>query len=209
MLMRICDVSLFHGDGAKLLHAGELTLARGDSYLVDGAHGAGKTVFLKLVAGAIEPSRGHVERAPGTTVGMMFTEGGLVSNLTLVDNVVLPLRFALGMEREAAVESARAALDGAGVFRFAQQRPHGVSARVRRLVQVARLDAMKPDVILLDEPLEGFGSSDREYVRERIGDWCEGGQRALLVSSLHGTDVGVELTRLSLLDGSLRPGAPG
>jgi ABC-type taurine transport system ATPase subunit len=209
MLMRLSDVSLFHGDGAKLLHAGELTLSRGDSYLVDGAHGAGKTVFLKLLAGAIEPSRGHVERAPGTSVGMMFTEGGLVSNLTLLDNVVLPLRFALGMEREAAVEKAKAALDAAGVLRFAQQRPHGVSARVRRLVQMARLDAVRPDVVLLDEPLEGFGSSDRVYVRERIGDWCEGGQRCLLVSSLHESDVGVELSRLSLLDGSLRPGAPG
>jgi ABC-type nitrate/sulfonate/bicarbonate transport system ATPase subunit len=209
MLVRLSDVSLFHGDGAKLLHAGELTLARGDNYLVDGAHGAGKTVFLKLVAGAIEPSRGHIERAPGTTVGMMFTEGGLVSNLTLLDNLVLPLRFALRLTPESAREKALAALEAAGLSRFTQQRPHGVSARVRRLAQVARLDAVKPDVILLDEPLEGFGSSDRTYVRERIGDWCEGGQRCLLVSSLHGSDVGVELHRLSLLDGSLRPGAPG
>jgi ABC-type nitrate/sulfonate/bicarbonate transport system ATPase subunit len=209
MLMRLSDVSLFHGDGAKLLHAGELTLSRGDSYLVDGAHGSGKTVFLKLVAGAIEPARGSIERAPGVTLGMMFTEGGLVSNLTLLDNLILPLRFALRMDREAARERAIAALETAGLGRFVQQRPHGVSARVRRLAQVARLDAVRPDVILLDEPLEGFGSSDRIYVRERIGDWCEGGQRALLVSSLHGTDVGVELRKLSLLDGSLRPGAPG
>jgi ABC-type nitrate/sulfonate/bicarbonate transport system ATPase subunit len=210
MLMRLQNVTLFHHDGGKLLHTTELTLSRGDNYLVDGAHGAGKSTFLKLVAGAVEPSRGAVERAHGTTVGMMFTEGGLVSNLTLVDNLVLPLRFSLGVEREAARERARAALAAAGLGRFMELRPHALNARVRRLAQVARLEAVKPDVILLDEPLEGFGGSDREYVRARVQAWCGEGSHCLLVSSMRGGELGIDLERLSLMDGSIRPSSvPG
>jgi ABC-type taurine transport system ATPase subunit len=207
-LLHLDNVSLYHGDGAKLLHAGELSLARGERWLVDGSHGAGKTTFLKLLAGSVEPSRGCVERAENVRLGMMFTEGGLLSNLNLVDNIALPLRFAQGIAMREAVERARAALEEAGLSRMAMHRPHALSARVRRLAQVARLDATEPDIILLDEPLEGFGASDQAFVRSRIVRWCEAGTRCLVVCNLRGGDLGVSLRRLSLLDGSLRPEAP-
>ena len=208
MLMHLSNVSLYHSDGAKLLHAGELTLSRGERWLVDGSHGAGKTTFLKLLAGSVEPHRGQVERAENLTLGMMFTEGGLVSNLNLLENLALPLRFAHGVSRRDALERARVALDEAGLSRMAELRPHALNARMRRLAQLARLDAVLPDLIVLDEPLEGFGTIDQHFVRTRIERWCADGQRCLVVSNLRGGELGVELRRLTLLDGSLRPEAP-
>ena len=151
MLMHLSNVSLYHSDGAKLLHAGELTLSRGERWLVDGSH---------------------------------------------------------GVSRRDALELARVALDEAGLSRMAELRPHALNARMRRLAQLARLDAVLPDLILLDEPLEGFGTIDQHFVRTRIERWCADGQRCLVVSNLRGGELGVELRRLTLLDGSLRPEAP-
>jgi ABC-type polar amino acid transport system ATPase subunit len=86
-------------------------------------------------------------------------DGGLIANLTLLQNVALPLRFILGCSAEEAERTGLAMLERLDLADHAHLRPHALDRRERLIGALARSVAMGAELWLLDRPLEDLGSS--------------------------------------------------
>ncbi|MBP1771735.1 MAG: transporter, ATP-binding protein [Holophagaceae bacterium] len=194
-MLELSGLALDAPDGRRLLEGLDLAVPSGGNHLVTGPSGCGKSRLLRVIAGTERPAAGRVRVGgrdvwPGdgalglagrVRVGFAFASGGLLSNLTLRENLALPLRF-LGMapkEVEARVDEAMACL---GLEPVASLRPHAVSASARRHGNLARVIALDPELILLDDPLEGLDAADRATALAVIGRWAEDPEKTLLIA---------------------------
>ena len=147
----------------------DLEIVEGETLILLGESGCGKTTTLKMINRLIEPTAGNVVVEGRATVdwnpidlrrhiGYVLQEAGLFPHFTVAENVSLVLRL-LGGYGSAAVERTRQMLELVGLdpMRFADRYPHELSGGQRQRVGVARALAADPKIILLDEP---FGALD-------------------------------------------------
>ncbi len=195
-MIEVSDLALGATDGRLLLEGLELSVATGGNLLVTGPSGCGKSRLLKVLAGAERPAHGQVVIHgrpiwPGdgalaligqTRVGFAFASGGLLSNLSLWENTALPLRF-LGLPSAVLGPRVDAALEGLGLLPVAGLRPHAVSASARRHANLARVAALAPELILLDDPLEGLDTADQALAMDLLQAWAADGTCTLVIAA--------------------------
>lgn len=173
--------------------------------LVTGSSGSGKTRFLKALAGSAQPLAGCVRCESPLRVGLALGRGGLLMNSTVMQNIMLPLRFQ-GLKREEARRRAREAMAQVGLQEVEDLRPHALSDRQRKLASLARVLAFEPDLVLLDEPLEGLDGRDLPQVRAVMAGWATDATKLLVVATEHPDDHGdLGALRLDLEDDEERP----
>ena len=157
-----------------------LKVHRGEIVCLLGASGSGKTTLLRLVAGLERVDRGRivldgaVVDAPGTPglpsekrrLGMVFQDYALWPHMTALENVALPLRARSG--RDARAQALRM-LERVGLKGFEERRPHELSGGQQQRVALARALAVRPRLLLCDEPLSSLDAGLREELRELIG----------------------------------------
>ncbi len=166
--------------GTTALHAVSLQLQEGEILCLLGPSGSGKTTLLRLVAG-LERLDGGSMRLGQTVVdaaggpflpperrqlGMVFQDYALWPHLSALDNVALPLHR---LGRTAARTQALAMLAEVGLADLAERHPHALSGGQQQRVALARALAVKPRLLLCDEPLSNLDAGLREDLRERIG----------------------------------------
>src|ERR1051325_5314191 len=173
------DVSFTLLDGKTLLADLNLQVQQGETLVLLGRSGSGKTTTMKLINRLIDPTAGEVRVEQKPTVnwdpirlrrrrGYVSQEVGLFPHLTVEENIGVVPRLE-GWEPERIRERARALLTMVGLDadRFAARFPRELSGGQRQRMGVARALAADPPVILLDEP---FGALDpitrREIQRE-------------------------------------------
>ena len=141
-------------------------LAVGDGRFVSlvGPSGSGKSSLLRAVIGLQRPLSGTIEMRLGRAqVGILFQDDALLPWKTARDNVALGLSFN-GMERSKALAEAERWLARLGLAGFGDRFPRHLSGGQRKRVALAQVLAMKPRLILMDEP---FASLDA-IMRARI-----------------------------------------
>lgn len=162
------------------LHGVSLQLREGEILCLLGPSGSGKTTLLRLVAGlerldggSIRLGQTLVDAAGGPflppeqrQLGMVFQDYALWPHLSALDNVALPLHR---LGRVAAHKQALAMLDEVGLAALADRHPHALSGGQQQRVALARALAVKPRLLLCDEPLSNLDAGLREELRERIG----------------------------------------
>ena len=173
------DVSFTVPPGKTLLGGLNLTIRRGETLVLLGRSGSGKTTTMKLINRLIDPTSGEVRVDGRPTVewdpirlrrriGYVIQEIGLFPHLTVEENIGVVPRLE-GWENERVRERARSLLRTVGLDpdRFASRMPRELSGGQRQRVGVARALAADPPFVLLDEP---FGALDpitrREIQRE-------------------------------------------
>ncbi len=157
-----------------------LDVAQGEIVCLLGASGSGKTTLLRLVAGLERVDSGSIKLggavvdAPGKPslppekrhLGMVFQDYALWPNLTVLENVTLPLRV---REGRGADGKARRMLERVGLGGYEERRPHELSGGQQQRVALARALAVHPRLLLCDEPLSSLDAGLREELRELIG----------------------------------------
>jgi osmoprotectant transport system ATP-binding protein len=173
------DVGFTLPDGKTLLSNLNLRVQEGETLVLLGRSGSGKTTTMKLINRLIDPTAGEVrvEQKPTTDwdpirlrrrIGYVIQEIGLFPHLTVEENIGVVPRLE-GWAPERVRERARALLSlvGLDADRFAERFPRELSGGQRQRIGVARALAADPPIILLDEP---FGALDpitrREIQRE-------------------------------------------
>lgn len=173
------DVGFTLPDGKTLLANLNLQVHEGETLVLLGRSGSGKTTTMKLINRLIDPTAGEVrvEQKPTTDwdpirlrrrIGYVIQEIGLFPHLTVEENIGVVPRLE-GWAPERVRERARALLSlvGLDADRFAERFPRELSGGQRQRIGVARALAADPPIILLDEP---FGALDpitrREIQRE-------------------------------------------
>lgn len=176
--LRARDLSKTFGRAKKksLAHV-DLDVAAGETLAVLGPSGCGKTTLLRLIAGLEAPDEGGTiwfgeENVTATSVerrqvGIVFQSYALFPNMTVADNIGygLRLRNVARPEREAAVSSLLRTMDLDG---YAERRIASLSGGQRQRVALARALAIRPRILLLDEPLSALDAALRDHLRGEV-----------------------------------------
>src|SRR5215831_3763645 len=156
--------------GPKVVLDGiSFSVAAGESLVIVGPSGTGKSVLLKHLIGLIRPDSGkvfvegqdfwalsHVERNQARKrFGMSFQEGALFDSMSVFDNIAFPLRRS-GRPPKEVRERVRECLEIVHLPNIEEKRPSELSGGMRRRVGFARAIAHEPEILLFDEPNTGL-----------------------------------------------------
>ncbi|MFP8884297.1 ABC transporter ATP-binding protein [Streptomyces mangrovi] len=159
-----------------------LTVRRGEFVAVTGRPGAGRTTLLGLVGGLGTPVSGRITvdgvrldgmgeqerlRLRRDRIGIVFPSPGLLPVLTVAENIGVPLRLRNTPARERDERVSRL-LAEAGLAELAGQRPDEIDGAQRRRVAVARALAVRPVLLVADEPTALLGPGDAAGVLELL-----------------------------------------
>ncbi len=147
-----------------------LTIDKGDYYFIVGPSGAGKTVLLEAIAGLHRPERGRIllrdeeiNALPPEKRGiaLVYQDYSLFPGMTVADNVCYGLRVR-GMRRREARGEVAGLMERFGIDHLADRYPATLSGGEQQRVALARAVAVKPDILLLDEPLSALDPVTQE-----------------------------------------------
>jgi phospholipid/cholesterol/gamma-HCH transport system ATP-binding protein len=152
------------------------TVAAGEFWVVAGQEQSGKSDLMMMTAGLMTPAKGSCklfgietqsfgesELADRLRVGFVFENGQLFNRLTLAENVALPLQYHKDLPPGAAEEKARALLDLMGLKPLADITPSNVGLSWLKRAALARALMLQPELLLLDNPLNGLGAHHAKW----------------------------------------------
>jgi ABC-type transporter Mla maintaining outer membrane lipid asymmetry ATPase subunit MlaF len=160
------------------------SVAAGEFWIVSGQEHSGKSDLLMLAAGLMSPASGSYalfgcdtrefgegEMAERLRVGFVFQGGHLFNQLTIAENVALPLRYQKNFEPAGAVDAVRALLELTELTPLADVTPANVAANWRQRAALARALILQPELLLLDNPLAGLGARHRQWWLRFLDQW--------------------------------------
>jgi len=142
------------------------TVRRGEYWVIGGMHGSGKTDLIAAAAGIVMPLAGQYLMfgkemplaglellAHRLRMGLVFERGQLLQNITLLENITLPLRY---HRPETDPGEVTAMLEATELMNLADRLPESVSRSWQKRAGLARALLMRPDILLVDNPLNGL-----------------------------------------------------
>ena len=191
--------------GHLILDGVDLDVAGGEFVSLVGPSGSGKSTILRAVVGLQPLSSGSVELAvPREDVGYLFQEDALLPWRTARQNVALGLMIR-GRERAEALEVADAWLARFGLAGLGDRFPHQLSGGQRKRVALAQVPALRPQLLLMDEPFAALDAIVRVEITMDLLSWVERSGIAVLLVT-HDLEEALALAdRVALL--SCGPGA--
>lgn len=172
----------------------DLLIDKGETLVIIGRSGQGKSVLLKGIVRLYEPDRGRVWvdgqevlglDKPGLfqlrqRFGMLFQGAALFDSMTICENVGLGLKEHSGMSEEEVRQRACECLRMVGLVKVEDKLPAELSGGMKKRAGLARAIAMQPDYILYDEPTTGLDPITADAINDLIVDL----QRELKVTSI-------------------------
>ncbi|EJL92691.1 ABC-type branched-chain amino acid transport system, ATPase component [Herbaspirillum sp. CF444] len=167
----------------------DLRIERGARHALIGPNGAGKTTFVNLVTGVAAPTAGSIyldgrdvtQASPQKRVAgglaRTFQINTLFTELTVAENVAIPLGQRMGIawklwgkpaHHAGVVEEAAALLEQLGLLPLASRRVNQLAYGQRRMIEIAIALALKPQVLLLDEPAAGIPNGESGMILDLL-----------------------------------------
>ncbi|MEM2905740.1 MAG: ABC transporter ATP-binding protein [Candidatus Bathyarchaeia archaeon] len=177
-LLEVRNITKYYLHNRSRMHVLDnvsLSVDKDEFICIVGPSGCGKSTLLRIIA-AIEHAdsgtvlfRGLPHTAPRPEITMVFQLFGLLPWKTAIENVELPLQ-ALGIDRESAKETARVHLKMVGLEGFEDTYPHDLSGGMKQRVGIARALALRPQVLLMDEPFSSLDELTAKSLRALVLD---------------------------------------
>ena len=200
----------------EVLHGIDLALQPGEFCAVMGPSGSGKSTLLNLVGLLDRPSAGQLfiqgldtgalddaglTRLRGRSIGFVFQYHHLIAAFSALENVMLPMLGQQGFPDEAMRARAAELLSAVGLAEFADRPADRLSGGQQQRVAVARALAMRPPLLLADEPTGNLDTKSAEAVFALLRRFCaEAGMAVLFVT--HNPELARRCDRLiEVVDG--------
>lgn len=208
--LKATGVNYSYGDGTTALEKVDLEVNRGEIVAVLGPNGAGKSTLLKILAGLQFPRSGEVEVFGERMTGK--NADGLRKRLGLLfqdpdDQIFMPrvwddVAFGPinhGLDEEGVRERVESALEIVGMTSFSERAPHHLSFGEKKRVAIAGVLAMKPDILLLDEPTANLDPGGRKELLDFVSSLD-----CTTVIATHDMDAAARISdRAVVLDGTV------
>jgi len=159
-----------------------LKVERGESVVIIGASGSGKSVLLKHIVGLLRPDDGEVffdgariDLLPEKDImpfrrrcGFLFQMGALFDSLTVGENIAFPLQEHTKKTKDEVAQIVRQKLSMVGLSGIEKKMPGELSGGQKKRVALARAIALNPELILYDEPTTGLDPIRSDVINELI-----------------------------------------
>jgi len=180
-MIRIVDLVKSFGP-KKVLNGLDLEIRTGETMVVIGQSGSGKSVLLKLLIGILKPDSGgiHIDGSDVTALGgeerqrvtrkfgMLFQAAALFDSMTVAQNVAFGLERYFDLAPEAVARRVEECLDKVGLHGIERLMPYELSGGMKKRVGLARAIAYRPEIILYDEPSTGIDPIRADAINELI-----------------------------------------
>ena len=182
LIINLTDISFSYPGSPKILDKLNLQFSRNDKVGLMGPNGSGKTTLFHIIMGLLKPLSGKIEIFGKTAkqekdfisvrrkIGLLFQDADdqLFSPTVLEDVAFGPLN--LGKSQDEAVDIARKTLDFLGLAEFEDRFTYKLSGGEKRLVSLATVLAMEPEILLLDEPTTGLDEKTKTTIKKTLSE---------------------------------------
>ena len=171
-MLRVSDLALGYGE-EPVLEGVSLEVPAGKFISLVGPSGSGKTSILRAITGLLTPHAGRVDLTDGQeSVGFLFQDDALLPWRTVRENVALGLRIRK-VAKTTALSEADSWLNRLGLEGFGRRFPHELSGGQRKRVAIAQVLALKPKLLLMDEPFAALDAIVRTRITQELLNWVE------------------------------------
>ena len=163
-------------DNKKVLDSITFSVEDGEFLSILGSSGCGKTTLLKIIIGIEKPTSGKITKNRKNItnsdpskrgMGIVFQDYALFPNMTVLENVMYALKLKLKDKNKAKEESLKM-LEMVKMTEHSKKYPHELSGGQKQRVAIARTLALKPDVVLFDEPMSALDADNRLVLRKEL-----------------------------------------
>ncbi len=168
-IIKVSNLKKIFGD-RTILNGIDLSIYKGETFVIMGGSGCGKSTLLRHLIGAIRPNEGKVElfghdlstmNEDGMDkikkkIGMSFQSSALFDSMTVGENVSLPLREHTKLDKGVIDIMVKMKLELVGLRGFENLMPSQLSGGMKKRVGIARAVAMDPEIVFYDEPTAGL-----------------------------------------------------
>ncbi len=169
-------------ESVEVLKDLNMNMEAGETVAILGQSGSGKSTLLTLLAGLDNPSSGEIllneqnmqslneeelSKFRALNIGIIFQQFHLMSHLTALENVSLPLDL---FKDDASTAKAKEALEQVGLGHRIDHFPHQLSGGECQRVAIARAMVVRPSILLADEPTGNLDNSTGELISDMIFD---------------------------------------
>ena len=157
-------------DGRTLLDKVELSVHQGETLVILGGSGSGKSTVLRLMIGNLKPDEGDIIAMGKSlrqmsddeldeyrkSIGVLFQSGALYNSMTVAENVALPMREHTELPEETIEIMVKIKLELVGLREHAEKMPAMLSGGMKKRAGLARAIALDPKILFYDEPSAGL-----------------------------------------------------
>lgn len=190
----------------NILENVNLDLLQGETLVIIGPSGAGKTVLLKTMAGVYDPKMGQVlcegsdwknlpsekRRAMAQHIGVQFQKNALFDSISAFENVAFPLREYDVLDEAEINKRVQKCLEDVNLWKFKDMMPHELSGGMRQRVSIARAMATNPSIIFFDDPTAGLDPINAEKMADLMIE-LKNKNKATMVVVTHDISVALYL----------------
>lgn len=217
-MMRVTNLRKSYGQGDarfEVLKGINLNIQKGETLALIGKSGSGKSTLLSLLAGLDQADSGEIEisgknistlkeqeltRFRAENMGIVFQQFHLVSTLSALENVLLPLEL---LKRDNAKEIAKSLLESVGLSHRSHHLPSELSGGESQRVAIARALAINPAILFADEPSGNLDEETGEKVMDLLFNMVKKTNTTLVLVT-HDQDLARKCSRIVHLEhGSL------
>lgn len=179
MAFLFLDKISFSYNNTEVIKDFSLDVEKGNFTTLLGSSGCGKTTILKLISGFLEPQSGTItingKKINGVLpnkrkIGMVFQDYALFPHMTVEQNLLYGLKLEKGFSKnkKAALKTVLETAQSLGIEEFLKRFPSELSGGQQQRVALGRVLVLKPDLLLMDEPLSSLDTKLRIKVREEL-----------------------------------------
>jgi phospholipid/cholesterol/gamma-HCH transport system ATP-binding protein len=186
-----------HFEGNHVLRDINVSFEPGKTNLIIGESGSGKTVLMKCLVGLFEPDGGNIffdqrnftnmnhqqRKEVRKEIGMLFQGGALFDSMSVIENVMFPLKMLTNLTYNQRVKRALECLDRVNLHGSNKLLPAEISGGMKKRVAIARAIAIKPRYLFCDEPNSGLDPKTATIIDSLIAEITHEYQMTTIVNT--------------------------
>lgn len=176
-------------EGKKIFKEFSLQIYSGEIFVIFAPSGSHKSDLLKLCVGLLKPSNGTVKfkgidinnlssgelQKIRRQIGFVFQESALLSNMRIIDNIALPLRYHTNLDEESILSKVNEELNLLEIKEYQVKFPAELTPTIKKRASIARALIMEPEIVFYDEPTAELDTLGAETVSNIIKKVNENG----------------------------------